>query len=97
MSYPDVTVWGVILALGLGTWGLRFSFLGLVGARAMPRVRPGLVAPRVVGPAATGGSPDPARIAAALATVAIGLWSRNLIASVAGGMAVLYAVQALTG
>jgi branched-subunit amino acid transport protein len=109
MSYPDVTVWGVILALGLGTWGLRFSFLGLVGARAMPpwvlrhlrytavAVLPGLVAPLVVWPAATGGSPDPARIAAALATVAIGLWSRNLIASVAGGMAVLYAVQALTG
>lgn len=109
MSYSEPAIWAIIVALGLGTWALRFSFLGLIGARAMPpwllrhlrytavAVLPGLVAPLVVWPEATGGSPDPARLAAAAATVAIGLWSRNVLASVAGGMATLYAVQALAG
>ena len=107
MSYSDATIWAIIVLLGIGTWGLRFSFLGLIGARAMPpwvlrhlrytavAVLPGLVAPLVVWPAASGGSPDPARIAAAVATVAIGLLTRNMLASIVGGMGTLYALQAL--
>lgn len=107
--YSDATIWGIIVLLGLGTWALRFSFLGLIGAQALPEwvlrhlrytavgVLPGLVAPLVVWPEATGGIPDPARIAAALATVGVGLLSRNMIASVVAGMATLYVVQALAG
>ncbi|HBG97643.1 MAG TPA: AzlD domain-containing protein [Rhodobacteraceae bacterium] len=109
MSYSDLTIWAIIVALGLGTWGLRFSFLGLIGSRAMPEwllrhlrytavaVLPGLVAPLVVWPQATGGTLDPPRLAAALATVGIGLISRNMLAAIAGGMGTLYALQALTG
>ncbi|MGB3554223.1 MAG: AzlD domain-containing protein, partial [Jannaschia sp.] len=63
-------VWGVIVAMGIGTYLIRFAFLGLVGDRAMPRwllrhlrytgvgVLPGLVAPLVVWPEATGGATD---------------------------------------
>ena len=65
-----VTIWGVILALGAGTFLIRFSFLGLIGRKPMPEwvlrhlrytavaVLPGLVAPLVLWPAATGGEPE---------------------------------------
>jgi branched-subunit amino acid transport protein len=29
-------VWGVILALGVGTFLIRFSFLGLIGRKPLP-------------------------------------------------------------
>lgn len=31
-------LWLIIIALGLGSFGLRFAFLGLVGDRAMPEL-----------------------------------------------------------
>ena len=103
-------VWGVILAVGLGTFLLRFSFLGLVGRRPMPEwvlrhlrytavaVLPGLVAPLVLWPPATGGEPDPARLLAAMATVAAGLWTRSVLGAMGAGALALYlglGVQAL--
>jgi branched-subunit amino acid transport protein len=102
-------IWIVILALGAGTFLIRFSFIGLVGDRALPpwaermlryvpvAVMPGLVAPLVVWPQATGGQPDPARLLAALAALAIGAATRSVLGAIAGGMAVLYAALALVG
>jgi branched-subunit amino acid transport protein len=98
----DAVIWTVILALGLGTYLIRFSFIGLVGDRALPgwasrllryvpvAVMPGLVAPLVVWPAATGGAPDAPRMLAAAAAFAIGAWRRSVIGAVVGGMAALY-------
>ena len=54
-------------------------------------VIPGLVAPAAVWPAATGGETDPARLCAALATVAAGLLWRNTLAAVAVGVVTLVA------
>lgn len=97
-------IWPVILALGAGTFLLRFSFLGISGGREFPQwaqrllrytpvaVLPGLVAPMVLWPAATGGETDPARLAAACATVAVGLWTRSMFYGILGGAAVLYAM-----
>lgn len=96
-------LWTVILGLGLTTFVLRFSFLGLIGNRQLPplvlrllrytpmAVIPGLVAPAAVWPAATGGETDPARLCAALATVAAGLLWRNTLAAVAVGVVTLIA------
>ena len=96
------TVWGIILALGVGTFLIRFSFLGLVGRRPMPEwemrhlrytavaVLPGLVAPHVLWPQATGGETDPARVMAALATVAAGLWTRSVLGAMGAGALMLY-------
>jgi branched-subunit amino acid transport protein len=95
-------IWAVILVLGLGTYLIRFSFIGLVGDRRLPdwamrllryvpvAVMPGLVAPLVVWPQATGGVPDPARMLAAAAALAIGAVFRSVLGAIAGGMAVLY-------
>ncbi|WP_128253248.1 AzlD domain-containing protein [Falsirhodobacter deserti] len=95
-------IWAIILILGAGTFLLRFSFLGFGGARQFPdwalrllrytpvAVLPGLVAPMVIWPAATGGETDPARLAAALVTVAVGFWTRNVLWGILGGAGVLY-------
>jgi len=100
-------VWGVILALGVGTFLIRFSFLGLIGRRKLPEwvlrhlrytavaVLPGLVAPLVIWPAATGGVPDPARFLAAVATVAAGVWTRGVLGAMAAGAGMLYLGLAL--
>ncbi len=102
MIPADAPVWLVIAALGVGTFLIRFSFLGIVGDRPLPgwllrflrytpvAVLPGLVAPLVLWPAATGGDPDPARLAAAFATIAAGLATRNVLAAIGAGLVTLY-------
>ena len=98
----DLTVWLVIVVLGIGTFLIRWSFLGALGSRDMPAwvlrmlrytpvaVLPALVAPLVVWPAASGGQIDPARMAAAAATVAVGLWTRNMILAILAGAVTLF-------
>jgi branched-subunit amino acid transport protein len=102
-------VWIVILGLGLGTFLIRFSFLGLIGDRALPEwalrllryvpvaVMPGLVAPLVVWPAATGGATDPPRMIAAAVALAVGAWTRSVLNAIFGGMAALYVALWLVG
>jgi len=104
----STTIWTVIVVLGLGTFVIRFSFLGMTGGRPLPEwmlrhlrytavaVLPGLVAPLVIWPAATGGTLDPARMLAALACVGVGLWSRNVLAAMVAGAVTLYAVLGVT-
>ncbi|WP_103171714.1 AzlD domain-containing protein [Paracoccus sp. SY] len=98
----DLTVWLVIVVLGIGTFLIRWSFLGALGDRDMPAwvlrmlrytpvaVLPALVAPLVVWPAATGGQLDPARMAAAAVTVAVGLWTKNMIGAIVAGALTLF-------
>ncbi|MEL6550459.1 MAG: AzlD domain-containing protein [Pseudomonadota bacterium] len=99
---PTWQIWTVIIALGIGSYAFRLSFLGLIGARAMPvwvlrhlrytavAVLPGLVAPAVIWPEATGGALDPARLSAAIVTCLVGYLSRNVVAAVGAGAATLY-------
>ena len=56
----DLSIWTVIIFLGIGTFLIRFSFLGIIGGRRLPEwalrhlryvpvaVLPGLIAPMVV-------------------------------------------------
>lgn len=101
----DTAVWITIIALGIGTFLIRFSFLGLLGGRDLPEwltrhlryvpvaVLPGLVAPLVVWPAATGGDADLPRSLAALTALGIGALTRSVLGAIFGAMAVLYTVQ----
>lgn len=102
-------IWIVIVCLGLGSFGLRFVFLGLIGDRTMPAwvlrhlrytavaVLPGLVAPMVVWPPATGGTLDVPRMMAACATIVIGLITRNVLAAIFAGATTLYLMLYLLG
>ena len=103
------TVWLIIVAMAIGSFLIRFSFLGLIGDRPMPEwvlrhlrytpvaVLPGLVAPLVFWPDATGGNPDPARLGAALMTLAVGYFSKNVLAAILSGAATLYGLLYLLG
>lgn len=98
----DWMIWTVIVVLGIGTFLIRFSFLGALGNRPLPpfflrllrytpvAVLPALVAPLVVWPAATDGQTDPARLVAAGVTIAVGIVTRNVLAAILAGAATLY-------
>ncbi len=102
MNMPLGQIWLIILGLAIGTYLIRFSFIGLIGDRELPpwllrhlrytpvAVLPGLVAPLVLWPAATGGQPDPARMLAAVVTLAIGHFTKNVLAAILGGATTLY-------
>jgi branched-subunit amino acid transport protein len=96
------TLWIVIIGLGIGSFGLRFVFTGLVGDREMPAwllrhlrytavaILPALVAPQVIAPAATGGQFDPARFAAAAVALTVGVLTKNVLLAIISGAATLY-------
>lgn len=103
----DFDIWITIILLGIGTFLMRFSFIGLIGDRELPEwltrhlryvpvaVLPGLIAPLVVWPAATDFQTDPARLTAAAVTILIGAIFRSVIGAIFGGMTTLYLVQYL--
>lgn len=108
-AIDPVTLWVVIAGMAIGSYALRFVFLGLVGGRAMPAwllrhlrytavaIIPALVTPLVIWPAATGGAPDPARLIAAAVTILVGLLSRNVLMAVFSGAGALYLCLYLLG
>jgi branched-subunit amino acid transport protein len=103
------TLWFVIIALGLGSFGLRFVFTGLVGDRQMPAwllrhlrytavaILPALVAPQVLWPAATDGTFDMPRVAAAAVTLVVGITTKNVLGAIISGAVTLYALLWLLG
>lgn len=99
MSYSPFEIWAIIVIMGIGTFLIRFSFLGLIGDRKMPdwvlrhlrytpvAILPGLVAPLILWPEATGGAPDPVRLTAAAATIGVAWWRKDMmLGAVAGGV-----------
>lgn len=91
MSYSTPTIWLIIVALGIGTMMIRFSFLGLLGGKDMPpwvlrhlrytpvAVLPGLVMPLLVWPDATGGAVDPLRLLAGFVAFVLGYRTKNVV------------------
>jgi branched-subunit amino acid transport protein len=102
------TFWLVTLVLGVGTYLIRFSFLGLLGGRQLPEwllvhlryvgvaVLPALVTPMILWPAAAGGQLDPLRMIAALAALLAG-WRLGVIWAIGFGMGSLWLLQWLWG
>lgn len=102
MIYSTTDIWIIILALGIGTFVIRFSFLGILGDRQLPPwllrhlrytavgILPAMVTPLILWPQATGGQLDPVRISAAALAMAVGLWTKNAIWAIVVGMATLW-------
>ncbi|MCP1169031.1 AzlD domain-containing protein [Limimaricola litoreus] len=102
----DTAFWSLTLALGLGTFLIRFSFLGLLGGRQLPdwlllhlkyvgvAVFPALIVPAVLWPAALDGETQAPRVIAALVAVAAGL-RFGPVGAITAGLATLYSTQAL--
>ncbi|MDP5217490.1 AzlD domain-containing protein [Ruegeria sp. 2205SS24-7] len=108
-NLDPTTIWIVIASLAVGSFALRFVFIGLVGGRTMPdwllrhlrytaaAIIPAMVAPLVVWPSATDGKPDLAHMSAAAAALAVGYITRNVIFGIIGGAATLYGLLYLAG
>ena len=106
-DYTDAQIWLIIAVMGVATFLIRFSFLGLIGDRKMPdwvlrhlrytpvAVLPGLVAPLVIWPDATGGATDPARLVAALMTLVVGWSTKSLLCGAAAGGLTFVALEQL--
>jgi len=102
------TFWLVTILLGIFTWLIRFSFLGLLGGRELPDwllvhlryvgvgVLPAMFMPMILWPAATGGTADPLRLVAAVAALYAG-WRFGVIAALVAGMGTLWLLQAVLG
>lgn len=105
-GWSDAAIWGIIVALGLGTFAVRFSFLGLLGKRDLPEwvlrhlrytavaILPALITPMVLWPQANEGQTDPARLTAACLALAVGVWTKNAIATIGTGLAGFFLLQA---
>lgn len=103
------TMWIIIVGMAVGSFALRFVFIGFVGDRPMPpwllrhlrytavAILPALIAPLVVWPAATGGQPDLPRTSAAAVALIVGLLTKNVIAAIFSGAGTLYGVLYLLG
>ncbi len=101
-GFDTTTIWIVIIGMALGSFALRFVFIGIVGDRPLPpwllrhlrytavAILPALVVPLVIWPTATGGQPDLPRLLAALATVAVGMITKNVIAAMLAGAGTLF-------
>ena len=105
----DPTIlWTVIIGLGVGSFLLRFTFLGFVGNRPLPdwmlrhlrytavAILPALCAPLVVF-SGDAGATEPSRLIAALATLLAGAISRNVFVAIGAGAATLFATVYLLG
>jgi len=102
----DTTFWLLTIGLGLGTFAIRFSFLGLLGGKQLPdwallhlryvgvAVFPALFTPLVLWPDATGGEVDPIRIIAAIAAFGVGL-KGSVIGAITAGLGTFYALHFL--
>lgn len=109
MTYSSAEIWLIIAAIGVFTFLIRFSFLGLIGDRPLPpivlrllrytpvAVLPAMVAPLVVWPDATQGAVDGVRLLAAGVTLAVGMWRRSVIPAILAGGVTFYAGLILTG
>lgn len=97
-------VWIVIFALGIGSFLLRFSFLGFIGDRPMPdwilrhlrytgvAILPAMVGPLVVWTDGPGSPFDHMQIIAGLATVLAGAYFKNTILAILAGGTTLTAL-----
>lgn len=102
-----LTIWTVILLLGIITYLIRFSFLGLLSGRRLPdwasealgfvpvAVLPALIVPMAVLDPATRDWAEPHRPLAAIIALGVGIAARNVLAAIGAGMGSFWALRAL--
>lgn len=101
----QLTIWLCILAIGTGTFLLRFSFIELAGRFALPgrvvralRFLPPAVLSAIIVPAVLRSAPgsdlyfgfDNPRLAAAALAAFVAWATKSVVATLAAGMAVLW-------
>jgi branched-subunit amino acid transport protein len=99
------TFWITITAIGVGSFLLRFSFLGLIGDRPIPdwllrhlrysavALLPAMVAPVTVWVGKPGTEIDYVQIVCAAITLAVGISIENTFAAIGAGLAAFLVAQ----
>jgi branched-subunit amino acid transport protein len=97
-NFDQASLWIVIIGLAVGSFALRFAFIGFMGGRPMPAwlmrhlrytavaIIPALVAPLVVWPSTTGGETSLPHRAVAALTFAVGYLTRNVLWALLSGV-----------
>ena len=105
----DGLIWSVIVGLAVITYLIRWSFIGLIGDRPVPKpiaealeFVPVTVIPALVAPAVFTGTDGefaivPAQILAALAALGVGMAARKLLPALLAGAVVFFVVGWATG
>ena len=103
----DLTFWIAVPLLAAGTFVLRYLLLGLIADRPMTgtlrraldyvpaAVLPAIAAPLLAYDAAGAVQTDPAKLTAVAAALAVGVATRNVLATIMAGMGSLWLLQAL--
>lgn len=106
MTLTTPVIWSTIIGLGIATFLIRFSFLGLLGDWRPPAwaermltylpmaMMPALAAPLVMFPKGAEAG-DPMRLGCAALAILVGLATRNLLAAMVSGLAPFFVLQAL--
>ncbi len=110
-EYELRTIWMIFIAIGIGTYGLRLSFILVVGRMedlppqfsGMLRFIPATVLAALIAPTLAVLSVDPGvgldvaytRVVACLVAVGIAWRTENVLATICGGLVVLWGVQAV--
>ena len=102
MNYSQFEIWVIIALMAIGTFAIRFSFLGLIGSKRMPpliermlrftpvAVLPGMVAPLVLWPTDAAGGVTLLHLAAASAAVGTAYMTRKVIWGMLAGLCVFF-------
>lgn len=106
-THSDAFVWTAVIAIGIGTFLLRYTFFALIGrvatipalAQRALRLVPASVLAALVTPALfyRDGAFDPwnERLLAGTIAALVAVWTKNVLATLVSGMAVLWLLQAL--
>lgn len=101
-AFDRTTLWIIIGSLAIGSYAIRFLFIGFVGNKSMPEwimrhlrytgvaIVPAIAAPLTLWPTPTGGEVHPVYLAAGILTFAIAALSKNVLVAMATGAATLY-------
>ncbi len=99
------SIYLIIIGIAIGSFLIRFSFLGFIGNKELPEwclrhlryvavaVLPAIITPLILYPKANNGDFDILRVTAALVAFFIGYRFNSVIGAIFSGMVTLYSVQ----
>ncbi|MEX3017028.1 AzlD domain-containing protein [Gymnodinialimonas hymeniacidonis] len=107
IGWTGTEIWLIIVALGVATYTIRFSFLGLIGNRELPdwllrhlrytpvAILPALVTPGVLWPEGSDGSLSLPHIASAVVALGVGYWRKSAVLAAVCGVLAFVGLNAL--
>lgn len=108
MNYTQTEIWLIIGLMAIGTFAIRYSFLGIIGSRRIPvliermlrftpvAVLPGMVAPLVLWPTDAINGVTMVHLSAAFAALFAAYITRKVIWGMLAGLVVFFSPVIIT-